>query len=148
IWSRSLWNCERGRRPKHQSNPSTHVSGVEVRSIGLQGWRPGSRLGSRYSSRSGGRNRRLATTELTRSLAGAKYRVLRQPSTGTNTSPKCHWRKGHLTHQRIGSMKATDFVPVSSLPRRKDGEIDWLAVPEETRNAFWHFHKRPGSNRP
>jgi hypothetical protein len=51
-------------------------------------------------------------------------------------------RKGHITHQRIGSSKATDFVSIGSLPRREDGEIDWLAVTEETRNAFWRSHKR------
>jgi hypothetical protein len=39
-------------------------------------------------------------------------------------------------------MKATDFVAVSSLPRREDGEIDWLVVPEETRKSFWRFHRR------
>jgi hypothetical protein len=68
--------------------------------------------------------------------------VLRLPGTGTHASPKTHWRKGHLTHQRIGSTKAIDFVAVSALPRREDGEIDWLTVPEETRSAFWRFHKR------
>jgi hypothetical protein len=45
-------------------------------------------------------------------------------------------------HQRIGSAKVTDFVTISSLPRREDGEIDWLAVPEETRIAFGRSHKR------
>jgi hypothetical protein len=88
------------------------------------------------------------TGEITRSelwqanVIGSKYRVLRQPSTGTHASPKWHWRRGHLAHQRIGSTKATDFVAVSSLPRREDGEIDWLVVPEEARRAFWRFHKR------
>ncbi len=75
-------------------------------------------------------------------IIGAKYRILRHPGTDTHASPKMHWRKGHLTHQRIGSAKATDFVAISSLPRREDGEIDWLAVPNETRCAFWRFHKR------
>jgi hypothetical protein len=88
------------------------------------------------------------TGQITRSelwqanIIGAKYRLLRHPGTGTHVSPKTHWRKGHLTHQRIGSAKATDFVAISSLPRREDGEIDWLVVPEETRSAFWRFHKR------
>jgi hypothetical protein len=68
--------------------------------------------------------------------------VLRQPGNGTHASPKTHWRKGHLTHQRVGSIKANDFVAVSALPRREDGEIDWFKVPEEMRNAFWRSHKR------
>ena len=88
------------------------------------------------------------TGEITRSelwranIIGAKYRVLRSPGIGTHASPKSHWRKGHLAHQRIGSTKATDFVPINSLPRREDGEIDWLAAPEEMRRAFWRSHKR------
>ena len=75
-------------------------------------------------------------------VIGAKYRVLRSAGTGNHASPKSHWRKGHLTHQRIGSNKANDFVAISTLPRREDGEIDWLAMSEETRCAFWRCHKR------
>jgi hypothetical protein len=85
----------------------------------------------------------ITRSELWRAnMVGAKYRVLRQPGNGTHASPKTHWRKGHLTHQRVGSIKANDFVAVSALPRREDGEIDWLKVPEEMRNAFWRSHKR------
>jgi hypothetical protein len=75
-------------------------------------------------------------------VIGAKYRTLRQPGTGTHASPKWHWRRGHLTHVRIGSLKSPDFVSITTLPRREDGEIDWLKVPAETRDAFWRSHKR------
>lgn len=75
-------------------------------------------------------------------IIGAKYRVLRAPGTGTHASPKWHWRRGHITHQRIGSHKSPDFVSIKSLPRREDGEIDWLSVPNETREAFWACHER------
>lgn len=92
--------------------------------------------------------RHAKTGEITRSelwranMIGATYRVLRQPGTGAHASPRTHWRRGHLTHQRIGSTKAPDFIAVASLPRREDGEIDWLAVSDETRRAFWRCHKR------
>lgn len=75
-------------------------------------------------------------------IIGARYRVLRQPGTGTHASPGWHWRRGHVTHQRIGSLKSPDFVSIASLPRREDNEIDWLQVPTETREAFWRSHKR------
>lgn len=75
-------------------------------------------------------------------IIGAKYRTLRQPGTGTHASPRWHWRRGHLTHVRIGSLKSPDFVSITALPRREDGEIDWLKVPDETREAFWRSHKR------
>lgn len=76
-------------------------------------------------------------------IIGAKYRVLRgTPHGGTHASPKWHWRRGHITHQRVGSPKSPDFVSIASLPRREDGEVDWLNVPDATRNKFWNCHKR------
>lgn len=93
------------------------------------------------------RNKKTGEIEKTElwnpNIIGAKYRVLRQPGTGTHASPRnLFWRRGHLTHQRIGSPKAPDFVRIGSLARRSDGEVDWLAVGEETRQAFWRCHKR------
>lgn len=92
------------------------------------------------------RNKRTGEIENTElwapNIIGAKYRVLRQPGTGTHATPKWHWRRGHLTHQRVGSHKSPDFVPISSLPRREDGEVDWLQAGEEKRQAFWRCHKR------
>ena len=76
-------------------------------------------------------------------IIGAKYRVIRHtPGTGTHASPDWHWRRGHITHQRIGSHKSPDFVSIATLPRREDGEVDWLQVPEQTRTNFWKCHKR------
>ena len=47
----------------------------------------------------------------------------------------------HRRHPKL-SAETTDFVAIGLLPRREDGEIDWLTVPEETRFAFWRSHKR------
>lgn len=74
-------------------------------------------------------------------VIGARYQIARQ-GTATHASPAVHWRRGHSTMQRIGSPKAPDFVSVNALPRRTDGEIDWLAVTPEVRDAFWRCHKR------
>jgi hypothetical protein len=76
-------------------------------------------------------------------IIGARYRGMRRPRSGTHASPKMDWRKGpdppaNRVHQGRG------FFAVSSLPRREDGEIDWLVVSEETRCAFWRCHTRMG----
>ncbi len=77
-------------------------------------------------------------------IIGAAYKVIRQPTapTGTHASPRWHWRRGHITHQRRGSFKNPDFVSIGSLPRREDGEVDWLQVSQETRERFWACHER------
>ena len=73
---------------------------------------------------------------------GAAYHVQRAAPVGTHASPRFHFRRGHITHQRIGSPKACDFVSVNSMPRREDGEIDWSAATEETKQSFWRCHRR------
>lgn len=77
---------------------------------------------------------------------GFDYRPVRQEGTGTHASPRWHWRRGHITHQRTGALKDPGFVSVASLPRIADGEhkgeVDWLAVSDETRAAFWRCHKK------
>jgi hypothetical protein len=75
-------------------------------------------------------------------MIGTHYRVLRQEATGTHASPHWHWRAGHFTHTRIGPAKNPEFVSIESLPRREDRQVDWAAVSEETRAAFWRCHKR------
>jgi hypothetical protein len=47
-----------------------------------------------------------------------------------------------LTHQRRGSFKNEDFVKVSALPRRQDGQVDWDNVSLETKEKFWACHER------
>lgn len=74
---------------------------------------------------------------------GAHYRAPRHEAQGgAHASPRWHWRRGHVTHQRTGSPKAAGFVSIASLPKREDGEVDWLQVPADTRVAFWSCHKR------
>lgn len=79
-------------------------------------------------------------------IIGFRYKSQRQEPVGTHASPRWHWRRGHITHQRTGSLKDPNFVPVASLPRiaegERKGEVDWLQVSEETRDAFWRCHKR------
>ena len=86
----------------------------------------------------------IVQTELwSANIIGANYRMLRQATpAGTHASPRFHFRRGHLTHQRIGSSKQADFVRIGALPRREDGDIDWLATTEDTRQAFWRCHRR------
>lgn len=76
-------------------------------------------------------------------VIGARYVVTRQTAPdGTHASPRWHWRRGHITHQRIGSPKSPSFVPVSSLPRDAEGHIDWKNVDPATVTAFWACHRR------
>lgn len=76
------------------------------------------------------------------SVIGATYRAQRQEPVGTHASPRWHWRKGHLTHQRKGSLKSPDFVSMSSLPRRENGQVDWDSISLETKQKFWACHER------
>jgi len=75
-------------------------------------------------------------------VIGAAYKVQRAEPVGTHASPRWHWRKGHLTHQRKGSLKTPDFVSVSDLPRRDDGQVDWDNISLETKEKFWACHER------
>jgi len=79
-------------------------------------------------------------------LIGFKYKATRHAAmpgdAGHHASPQWHWRKGHFTHQRVGSLKSPDFVSIATLPKREDNEVDWLKVPDEVRAAFWRSHKR------
>ncbi len=76
-------------------------------------------------------------------MIGAAYKVMRSlPQGGTHASPRWHWRKGHITHQRKGALKNPQFVPVSALPRSEKGEVDWERVTPEQRAQFWACHER------
>lgn len=77
-------------------------------------------------------------------VIGFKYKAVRHAADqqGTHASPCWHWRKGHITHQRVGSLNSPDFVSIASLPHRPDGEVDWIQVPDDTRARFWRSHKR------
>ena len=76
-------------------------------------------------------------------VIGAAYKIMRgAPGDGTHASPHWHFRRGHLTHQRRGSMKNPDFIKIGSLPRCEDGQIDWLNVDAETKTKFWACHER------
>ena len=76
-------------------------------------------------------------------IIGVHYRTQRQPAgDGTQASPRWHWRRGHITHQRIGSLESPDFVSVSTIPRREDGEFDWDKAGPDTRDRFWRSHRR------
>lgn len=80
-------------------------------------------------------------------VIGFNYRAQRQDAAGgAHASPRYHWRRGHITHQRTGSHKAPEFVSIVTLPVIAEGvnkgHVDWLAVPDETRAAFWKCHIR------
>jgi hypothetical protein len=80
-------------------------------------------------------------------IIGFNYKPQRQEApAGTHASPRFHWRRGHITHQRVGSFKSPDFVSIASLPVIEDGvnkgQVDWLKVSDETRAAFWRCHAR------
>ena len=76
-------------------------------------------------------------------MIGANYHVIRSgPAQGTHASPRLHWRRGHLTHQRIGSPKSPDFVSIDVLPRTPEGLVDWDVADPEVKKKFWASHKR------
>jgi hypothetical protein len=76
-------------------------------------------------------------------VIGGKYRMLRGPvGIGTHATPRWHWRAGHLTHQRKGSLRNADFVSVAELPRTDKGDIAWEQVTPDTKAKFWACHER------
>lgn len=76
-------------------------------------------------------------------IIGGAYHIIRGPvGTGTHASPRWHWRKGHLTHQRKGAFNNPDFISINSLPRTEKGEINWEVVSPETKEKFWACHER------
>ena len=79
-------------------------------------------------------------------MIGFKFKPQRQEGGGTHASPHWHWRRGHITHQRIGSYRSPDFVSIASLPTIEDGvnkgEVDWFKVAPEVKAAFWRSHSR------
>lgn len=80
-------------------------------------------------------------------IIGFKFKPQwQQAAQGTHASPRFHWRKGHITHQRVGPLNSPDFVPVAAIPRISEGpntgEFDWLKAAPEVRAAFWRCHVR------
>jgi len=76
-------------------------------------------------------------------IIGANYKTRRQPAgDGTQASPRWHYRRGHFTHQRIGSLGSPDFVSISTIPRREDGGFDWDKVSLDTHERFLRSHRR------
>jgi hypothetical protein len=75
-------------------------------------------------------------------IIGRDYKAQREHQGGTHASPRGGWRRGHYTHQLIGSIKNNpDFISAASLPRLQDGRIDWASIDDETRAKFWLHHE-------
>jgi hypothetical protein len=73
---------------------------------------------------------------------GLNYRIKRADQDGTHASPRSIRRRGHWTHQPVGDFRGNEnFVSAATLPRFIDGRINWDAVPEERRTAFWRNHE-------
>ena len=76
-------------------------------------------------------------------MIGANFRAIREssgPGTGTHGSPRWHWRRRRMTYQTYGH-RGPDFVYRETLPKDEKGRVDWVKVPDETRQRFWANHK-------